>query len=102
VDCWDQIITFANNGESLWVLDPGLLEVVVEDALTITVTDTSTHYVNSELLLGLQVLVALMGYTKMVVRFLEKQWLRSNNWLSIFVEGDILFIFWVVIFFVLS
>jgi hypothetical protein len=38
-----KVFTFANNLEGGWVLNPCLLEVVVEDILAVTVSDTCTE-----------------------------------------------------------
>ena len=49
VDGRDEVLALANDRKSLRVLDPRLLEVVIERSLSITVADTSAEYVHAEL-----------------------------------------------------
>ena len=47
VDGWHEILTFSNVGKIGWVLDPCLLEVVVEDALSVSVPDSRAEHVDA-------------------------------------------------------
>ena len=40
MDGWDAVVTIANVGESDWILEPGFLDVLVEDGLSLAVEDT--------------------------------------------------------------
>jgi hypothetical protein len=40
MDGWNEILTLANHWESFWVLDPSLLEMVIEDSLSISISDS--------------------------------------------------------------
>lgn len=107
VDGGDKILALSDDGEGFGVLDPRLLEVIVEDTLSITVTDTSAHHVDSEQglrgggrecerLKSLQVLVALVGNTKVEVRLLVKDWLLTHNGFSVLVNGSTLLLLFLI------
>ena len=46
---WHEIFAFSDVRQGLWVLDPCLLEMVVENTLAITVPNTGAKHMHSEL-----------------------------------------------------
>ena len=81
VDSRDEVFALANDRKSLRVLDPRLLEVVIERSLSITVADTSAEYVHAELRLcvdgghgsgleRLNVLEVCVRHAKVMILFL--------------------------------
>ena len=83
MNSWQQVISLPNNGQSGWVLNPSLLEVVIEDILAITIAQAGAEHMHSQERLGrnwghgkrfkrLQVLVLLVGHSQVIVRLFEK------------------------------
>ena len=52
VNSGHSVATVANHGQFLGVLNPRLLEVIIEGALTIAVSDTTAHDMNFQKRLG--------------------------------------------------
>ncbi len=52
MNSWQQVISLPNNGQSGWVLNPSLLEVVIEDILAITIAQAGAEHMHSQERLG--------------------------------------------------
>jgi hypothetical protein len=49
VDSWDLVLSFSDVGQVGWLLEPSVLEVVVENSLSFTIKDTSRDNVSLEI-----------------------------------------------------
>jgi len=109
----DQVVTFTKNRQLNGTLNPCLLEVIVKDTLSVTISDTSAEHVNFEHGLsghsrhcysfqGLQVLELGMRHSKMIVWFLiEKYLLLFGFILIIFTFATLSILFGFLLFFFL-
>jgi hypothetical protein len=48
MNSWQQVISLPNNRQSGWVLNPSLLEVVIEDILAITIAQAGAEHMHSQ------------------------------------------------------
>ena len=114
MDSWYEVLAVANNGQTLWILDPSFLEMVVKCPLAVAIADARTQNVHSQIRLSLdrrhcnsfkrfQVLILCVWNSQMVIRLLEKDRFRNNDlFTAFFVLFLLLFLFFVFLFLWLS